>query len=174
MTDLLLDYDPNDTGEIRRIPGEDRTVIIRTDTGEATQRIDPRLIQAPSFDAVPRRTIEVDDTVVYRLPPTVGIVPDLAAAQPIAPLERVAGAEDTAVHTILGSLAGARAGIDGELTNPSGPSTPPPPPPPTGPAKFGRYVGKHRKAVEGTSWWPLAVFVAGAAIAVSGVLLVVW
>jgi hypothetical protein len=81
MTDLLLDYDPNDTGEIPRLPGEIR---IRIDTGEATQRIDPRLIKAPSFDAIPRKVYDLDDTVVYHRdavvyhrPPTIEVVPDL-------------------------------------------------------------------------------------------------
>lgn len=94
MTDTLLDYDPNDTGEIPPPVGETR---IRIDTGEATQRIDPRLIKAPSFDAVPRKTFDIDDTVVYRrdtvvyhLPPTVEVVPDLLEGpqKPPPPLPR--------------------------------------------------------------------------------------
>jgi len=118
MTDLLLDYDPNDTGEVARLPGEETVRIPgehrrRIETGEPTQRIDPRLIKAPSFEAVPRPVFEIDDTVVYHLPPTIGIVPDLASAQPISPPERVAGADDTVVQTLLQGL-GADLPEDGD------------------------------------------------------------
>jgi hypothetical protein len=37
MTDLLLH--PDDSGEVNRLPGEDRTVIIRFDTGEKTKNL---------------------------------------------------------------------------------------------------------------------------------------
>jgi hypothetical protein len=39
MTTKLLDYDPNDSGGITRLPGEDRTVIIRFDGGEPTKNL---------------------------------------------------------------------------------------------------------------------------------------
>jgi len=109
MTDLLLDYDPNDTGEVNRLPGEHRT---RIDLGEPTQRIDPRLIDAPSFDAVPRKTFDLDDTVVYHRdavvydqPPTVGIVRDLEGPQkPPPPLPKPkADLSETGVN-IFGGL----------------------------------------------------------------------
>jgi hypothetical protein len=118
MTDLLLDYDPNDTGEVNRLPGETR---IRIDLGEPTQRIDPRLISAPSFDAVPRKVYDLDDTVVY-LPQTIGVVPDT---------ERL-------------SLLGSVAGVDGEL-RPAAPGPKPGPLPPTPPpAPKPGYAGRHR------------------------------
>src|SRR5690242_5816709 len=81
MTDTLLR--PDDSGEC-------------VDLGEKTQRIDPRLIKAPSFDAIPRKTFDIDDTVIYRRdtvvydqPPTVGIIRDLAGPQkPPPPLPK--------------------------------------------------------------------------------------
>lgn len=78
---------------------------------------------------------------------------DAGFAQPIAPLERV---------------------ITGELSGPQIPPTPdpvPPPPPPT-PAKRSRtgYVGRHRQAVQGTSWWPLVGYVVAGVLIVLGLL----
>lgn len=156
MTDTLLS--PEDTGEIRRPVGETRT---RIDTGEATQRIDPRLIKAPSFDAIPRKVFDLDDTVIYN-PQTIGVVGlddkphpkppfplppnpkyDMAAAQPVAPWERVV---DTARLSLLGSVAG----VDGELRG-GWVSLPPEWPEPS-------YVGRHRDprdrhAIPGEKQW---------------------
>lgn len=200
---MTITTDTADTGEIptaeptrdltepaRRIPGETLTRI-HIDTGEKTQRIDPRLIHAPSFDAVPRKVIDLDDTVTYRLPETIGIVGQ-AAAQPIAPWERVAGLDDTAAYGILHSLAGARADLAGELEGPQSPPTPLPPIPPTPPKG---YEGRHRHpgdvhAEPGalptfadlariaeparserwvSAWWGLAIAVAVSAGIVAGV-----
>lgn len=179
MTDILTRH-PDDSDEFPLGIGEKRIVILRRDTGEPTQRIDPRLIHAPSFDAIPRKVFDIDDTVIY-MPETIGVV-DQAAAQPIAPLERVAGAEDTAVHSILDSLAGARAGIDGEL---EGPQKPPPPlPKPKAyvvPGKY-RYAGRHRQDADRrlSPWWGLVIAVgfglamwAGAYLAGQAVLAVI-
>ena len=100
MTDLLLDYDPNDTGEVNRLPGEHRT---RIDLGEPTQRIDPRLIDAPSFDAVPRKTFDLDDTVVYH-PETIGFVDLEGPQKPPPPLPKPkADLSETGVN-IFGGL----------------------------------------------------------------------
>lgn len=170
MTDILT-RDPNDSDEFPLGIGEQRTVILRRDTGEKTQLIDPRLIKAPSFDAIPRKVIEIDDTVTFRIPETIGCVDlegpqpkpkpiprpsvppkyDMADAQPIAPWERVAGADDTQVHSILDSLAGVRADVDGELTGPQIPPTPDPvpPPPPPAPGRSPKgYVGRHRHPLD--------------------------
>ena len=102
---------PDDSGEVTRLPGEETVRIVgeiqtrmRIDTGEPTQRIDPRLIKAPSFDAIPRKTFDIDDTVVYRRdtvvydqPPTVGIVRDLAGPQsPPPPLPKPPSKADPA------------------------------------------------------------------------------
>lgn len=156
MTDILT-LDPNDSGEIRRLVGEERTVIIRTDPGEETQNLGQYFRPDVPFDAIPRRVFEIDDTVVYRLPPTIGIVADLAGpqspppplppipppteynmadAQPLWPLERVAGAAETQVQTLWYSMT---ATVDGEL-RPDG------------------YVGRHRDpqdriAVQGEAAW---------------------
>jgi hypothetical protein len=162
MTDVLLDYDPNDSGEVARLPGEETVRIVgethtRIDLGEATQRIDPRIVAAPSFDAIPRKVFDLDDTVIY-MPATIGLAgpqspppplppppppTSLYDAQPISPWERVA---DTAQLTLLGSMAG----LDGELNPPPPPGPdplPPPPPPapkPPAPKPKPRYAGRHR------------------------------
>jgi len=117
MTDLI---DRADSGEIPPPPGEHR---IRIDLGEKTQLIDPRLIKAPSFDAIPRKVIDIDDTVAYQLPPTVGIIPDLA------------GDPETERLTVLGSLAGVTARIDGEFEGPQKPVPVPKPPRPSAPGR---------------------------------------
>lgn len=192
MTDTLLDYDPNDTGDIPTGRIDDlsteptRDLRAYRDLGEPTQRINPilrgdspfpsplrhnntvpdSLVTGHGYDpeANPGPIIEMDNTVTFH-------VPDQAAAQPIAPLERVA--DETAVHSILDSLAGARAGLDGELEGPQKPPPPLPKPPSQAvPGKGRRYAGRHRKAVQGTSWWPLIGFVVGAAVALSGLLVV--
>jgi hypothetical protein len=145
MTDTLIDYDPNDSGEVARLPGEHRT---RIDLGEATQNLNPYLVPSGPFpiplrysDAVPDSlvtghgydpeahpgpVVDMVDTVTFPPPP-------LYDAQPIAPWERVA---DTAQLSLLGSVAG----IDGELNPPPPGPDPLPPPPPPKP----RYVGRHR------------------------------
>lgn len=119
MTDLIT-RDPNDTGEIPRLHGETR---IRIDVGEATQNLGEYVMTTPSFDAIPRRVIEIDETVEIRIPQTIGLAGpqtpppplpkppskyDMAAAQPIAPWERI-------VDTERLSLLGSMAGIDGDL-----------------------------------------------------------
>lgn len=143
MTDILT-RDPNDSDEFPLGIGEERTVILRRDTGEATQRINPRIIDAPSFDAIPRRIVDIDDTVIY-MPETIGCV-DLEGPQPKPtkplppqPKPQYAGADETQVHTILDSLDGGHAELDGWL-RPDG------------------YVGRHRDpldriAVQGEAAW---------------------
>ncbi len=152
MTDILT-RDPNDSDEFPLGVGEERTVIIRRDTGEATQRIDPRLIKAPSFDAIPRRIIDIDETVIYRIPETIGIV-------------------DTDRLTILDSLAGSYADMDGELQGPQPKPTQPLPPNPR-PAAPGRASftvrgmvrqGRHRKPAPAWTRWAIGV----------GTLLAIW
>lgn len=131
MTDLIT-RGPNDTGDIPLGIGEQRTVILRTTPGETTQNL-----AGWDADLPPFRRPEHDETREMHLiaapyglshprdlagpqnpPPPLPPTPpaptkyDMAAAQPLWPLERVAGADDTAVHTILGSLT---ATIDGEL-----------------------------------------------------------
>jgi hypothetical protein len=116
MTDTLLK--PDDTGDIPRPIGETR---IRIAPGELTENLAEYVMTAPSFDAIPRRVIEIDDTVQFRIPETIGVVDcldgnpqpkptkplppppkyDMAAAQPVAPWGRVA---DTEQLTVLGSL----------------------------------------------------------------------
>jgi len=120
MTDTLIDR--ADSGEIPKMPGEHR---IRIDLGEPTQRIDPRLIKAPSFDAIPRKVFDLDDTVTY-LPQTIGVVPD----------------PETERLSLLGSVAG----VDGDL-RPAAPGpfpTPLPPNPPPAPQPKPSYAGRHR------------------------------
>jgi len=158
MTDTLLDYDPNDSGEISRPVGEKLTVILRRDTtGETTQNLGQYFRPDVPFDAIPRRIVDLDDTVTFhspmnvatgltgpQIPPTPDPVPpppppqpkyNMADAQPIAPLERVAGAAETARLSLLGTVAG----LDGDL-RPDG------------------YVGRHRDpldryAVQGEAAW---------------------
>lgn len=183
MTDILLD--PSDTGEIPRPIGETTHHITAADRqriiGETTQNLGHEIAGLP-----PRRrpdaTGELPALIDVPIGMTIGTdgMLDLAAAQPIAPWERVA---DTERLSILGTLTGPQAPPTPDppppppppsaLTSPSGPATPPKPPRPAAPGKGRRYVGRHRKAVEGTSWWPLAAFVAGAAIALSSLLAVV-
>jgi hypothetical protein len=181
MTGTLLDYDPNDTGDIptgdipRQI-GEERIVIRRDTTGEDTRNLSHEIAglpprRRPAADETARmrliepalglnhhdmsRVIEIDDTVTY-MPATIGLagpqdpppplppaprpsVPpqyDMAAAQPLWPLERVAGAAETQTQTILHSLT---ATVDGELA-PAG------------------YLGRHRDpqdriAIQGEAAW---------------------
>jgi len=71
MTDLAT-RDPNDTGDIPRPIGEECIVIRRTDLGEATQNLGEYVMLAPSFNAIPRRVIDIDDTVTY-MPATIGL-----------------------------------------------------------------------------------------------------
>jgi hypothetical protein len=143
MTDVII-RDPNDTGDIPRPIGEDRTVILRTDLGEATQNLGEYVMTTPSFDAIPRRIIEIDDTVTFRIPETIGVV-------------------DTGRLTILDSLAGSYADMDGEL---QGPQKPPPPLPKPRPAAPGRASftvrgmvrqGRHRKPAPAWTRWAIGV-----------------
>lgn len=139
MTDILLD--PNDTGEIPRYDslGDDPTRNLREERDAilaATGRLrhhDPvptSLVTGHGYDPEAHHgpVIEMDETVLFHAPndlagpqnppPPLPPVPptqpkyDMAAAQPLWPLERVAGAEETQVHTILHSLT---ATVDGEL-----------------------------------------------------------
>jgi hypothetical protein len=147
MTDLI---DRADSGEIPPLPGEYR---MRIDLGEKTQRIDPRLIKAPSFDAIPRKVIEIDETVYFHIPETIGVVPD----------------PETEQLTVLGSLT---ADITGEF-HPSAPGPQPgplPPDPQPAPDPQPGYAGRHRLSWGGrvrrlSPWWALAgVVVFGLAI----------
>ncbi len=131
--------DSADSGEVTRLAAEERTVIMRTDPGEATQNLGRYHVDAPSFEAIPRKVFDLDDTVTY-MPETIG----LAAAQPIAPWDRVLDPE-TQHLTLLDSMAG----IDGEL-RPAAPGPRPGPlPPDPKPAPAPKYVGRHRR----TSWF---------------------
>jgi hypothetical protein len=112
MTDTLIDH--ADSGDIHRTPGETR---MRIDTGEATQRIDPRLIKAPSYEAIPRRVIDIDDTVRFALPKSINL-----------------------------DLDELRATVDGEL-RPAAPGPRPTPPLPKPPAKADKHVLRLRKSV---------------------------
>jgi len=105
MTDVMLD--PNDSGEVARLRGETR---MRIDLGEATVRIDPRLIKAPSFDAIPRKTFDIDDTVIY-MPETIGLA---GPQSPPPPLPKPPS-KSYDPETVTISLLGAVAGMDGEL-----------------------------------------------------------
>jgi hypothetical protein len=139
MTDLLLH--PDDSGEVTRLPGEETVRIVGEtqtrmwiDTGEKTQRIDPRIVDAPSFDAIPRKVFDIDDTVIYRRdavvydqPPTFAVVSD----------------PETEQLTVLGSLT---ADITGEF-HPSAPGPQPgplPPDPQPAPDPQPGYAGRHR------------------------------
>jgi hypothetical protein len=124
MTDTLLDYDPNDSGGITRLPGETRIRIDTADlhsdeTGERTQNLGRYAIHASVVGAIPRKVIDLDDTVTFHIPETIGVV------------------ADTQTLTLLGSLT---ATPGGELRpaapgpRPTGPL--PPTPPPTPPSKY--------------------------------------
>ena len=179
---MTVTTDRADSGEIPRIddlgtePTEDlRHHMHRRDTtGEATENLGRYLRDAPSFEAIPRRIIDLDDTVTY-MPATIGVVDQGA-------WERV-GAADTAVHTILDSLAGARAGLDGELEGPQKPVPAPTPPPgpklrrsvpvaamvdrePPGWRRRAFHKGKRRKPEpRRVSPWVALAFVVGAGLA---------
>jgi hypothetical protein len=147
--------DRADSGEIPRPVGETRRSI---DVGEATQNLGEYLQTSPSFDAIPRKVIDLDDTVIFRgsrviglgdlddkphpKPPPLPKPPkDMADAQPVAPWERVAATERL-------SLLGSVAGLDGDLR----PAVPPKPAPPKPkPAPRSSYVGRHR--APSTSMW---------------------
>lgn len=119
MTDTVLDYDPNDTGEI---PGEETVRILgetrmRIDTGEKTQRIEPdtikMIVEAPSFTAIPRRVIELDDTVKFSTSRVIGLA-DLEGPQkppPPLPKPKYDDPAETGVNILRGRL-------DGELPEP--------------------------------------------------------
>jgi hypothetical protein len=107
MTDTLLS--PDDTGEIPQPVGETR---IRIDTGEKTQIIDPRLIKAPSFDAIPRRVFEMDDTVIY-MPETIGLAGPQSPPPPLPPVPPAPPQYDMDTERL--SLLGTVAGLDGDL-----------------------------------------------------------
>lgn len=77
----------------RRLLADDPTNVIRPYQGNW------RPMRRPDVDE------ELWTTARTYVPATIGDL-DMAAAQPIAPLERVAGAEETAVVTLLGALGG--------------------------------------------------------------------
>jgi hypothetical protein len=112
MTDTLIDH--ADSGEIPRLPGETR---MRIDTGDATVRIDPRLINAPSYEAIPRRVIEIDDTVQFRIPETIGVVDFDGPQKPPPPLPKPKDLAETEQITLLTSL-GADLPEDGDAFRP--------------------------------------------------------
>lgn len=96
MTNTLLDYDPNDSGGITRLPGEDRTVIIRIDTGgEETKNL------RAERDAILAATgrMRYGDVVPESLVTGHGYDPE-AHSGPIFDLV------DTATFHITGDLAG--------------------------------------------------------------------
>jgi hypothetical protein len=149
MTDTLLDYDPNDSGGITRLPGEDRTVIIRFDTGEQTKNlreerdailaatgrmrygnvVPQSLVTGHGYDpeAHPGPIVDLVDTVTFHIPETIGVV------------------ADTQHLTLLGSPT---ATVDGDL-RPAAPGPfPVPLPPNPPPAPKPGYVGRHRDPLD--------------------------
>ena len=152
MTDLLS---PEDTGEIPTFDtlGTEATRDLREHrrdtTGEHTRNLAEYVINAPSFDAIPRKVFDLDDTVTY-MPQTIGIVglddkphpkpPTLPKPPKVADWERLVDTE--------GRLElGATATVDGEmvpLPRPIPPTVPVPPAPPKP-----SYRGRHRLTVAG-------------------------
>lgn len=154
----ILTRNPNDSDEFPLGIGEERTVILRRDTtGEATRNLAPEIAGLPprrrpaatgaypALVAMPlgmnhhdmTRVIEIDETVIYRLP-------------------RVVDPETERL-----SLLGTVAGIDGDL-RPAAPGPRPgplPPNPPPAPKPSG-YAGRRRDpqdriAVAGQRQWEL-------------------
>jgi len=159
MTDLLLH--PDDSGEVARLPGETARLITAAERnrllGEQTENLGQYFRPDAPFGYL-RKTIELDDTVFFHIPETIGIVPDLTQTDQL---------------TILGSLADAYVGLDGEL---EGPQSPPPPPPkpklrrsvplaamvdrePPGTWGRMRHRGKRRRARRVSPWLMLAAVV---------------
>jgi hypothetical protein len=143
MTDLMT-TDHADSGEIpcvaelRRVNvGETR---MRIDTGEKTQRIDPRILDAPSYEAIPRRVIEIDDTVQFRIPETIGVVdfdgpqkppPPLPKPKDLAETEQIRQAYDAkhvtrreAIDELMAIMQVTEVGAGVLLDDPWMPSTP--------------------------------------------------
>ena len=168
MTDLLS---PEDTGEIPMIDtlGTEATRDLREHrrdtTGEHTRNLAEYVINAPSFDAIPRKVFDLDDTVTY-MPQTIGIVGLEGPQKPPPPLPKpprpatpptslltAAGEQDVAdweriVETDrLSILESLTATVDGEmvpLPRPIPPTVPVPPAPPKP-----SYRGRHRLTVAG-------------------------
>jgi hypothetical protein len=139
MTDTIA-IDRADSGEIPRLViGEQRTIIMRRDTGEATQNLSPYLIPSGPFpiplrhnDAIPESLVtghgydpeahpgpivDLVDTVTFGLAgPQSPPPPQPPAPRPSVPPQY--GADETQVQTILHSLT---ATVDGELA----PAVPP-------------------------------------------------
>jgi hypothetical protein len=107
MTDTLLS--PDDTGEIPQPVGETR---IRIDTGEQTRNLAEYVITAPSFDAIPRRVFEMDDTVIY-MPETIGLAGPQSPPPPLPPVPPAPPQYDMDTERL--SLLGTVAGLDGDL-----------------------------------------------------------
>lgn len=184
MTDVI------DSGDIPRIDdlGTEPTTDLRhyatrrDTTDEHTQNIGPYAeFSHPIRRPAAGQIVDIDETVIY-LPQSIGVV-DTSA------FERVADPAETAVHTILDSLAGARAGLDG-CVDLEGPQKPPPPLPkpklrrsvpvaamvdrqPPGVFKRVRHKGKRRKPETRrvSPWWGVAIAV-GFGLAVYAGLLV--
>jgi hypothetical protein len=129
MTDTLLDYDPNDTGDIPRPIGETARIITADDRerliGENTENLgqylrpDAPFMTTVRFAAGDRIGRETTDY------PTIGILPDPGSGQPtlVYGMGRTIDMEETVVHGIRYSLAG--------------PQSPPPPlPRPSVPPKY--------------------------------------
>lgn len=146
MTDLLLH--PDDSGEVARLVGETARLITPAERerliGERTENLGQYARPDAPFGYL-RKTVDLDDTVIYRLPETIGVV-------------------DTAELSIVDSLAGARAGLDG-CVDLEGPQSPPPPLPPVPPAPRPstaarmRYRGAHHHPRRLSPWVGLAVAV---------------
>src|SRR3954468_19322142 len=112
MTDTLLK--PDDTGDIPRPIGETR---IRIAPGELTENLAEYVMTAPSFDAIPRRVIEIAATVQFRIPETIGVVDFDGPQKPPPPLPKPKDLAETEQITLLTSLA---AGLpeDGDAFRP--------------------------------------------------------
>jgi hypothetical protein len=115
MTDTLLDYDPNDTGDIPRPIGETARIITADDRerliGENTENLgqylrpDAPFMTTVRFAAGDRIGRETTDY------PTIGILPDPGSGQPtlVYGMGRTIDMEETVVHGIRYSLAGPQS-----------------------------------------------------------------
>lgn len=110
MTDVLLH--PDDSGEVTRLPGETARIITGAERerliGEATQNLGQYARPDAPFGYL-RKTFDIDDTVTFHIPETIGIIPD--------------------PETVTLSLLGSVAGMDGDL-RPAAPGPFPVPLPP--------------------------------------------
>lgn len=159
MTDLLT-TDHADSGEIPAYDTlgieatRDLRMHRRDTTGEATENLNKYLRGDAPFPPL-RKVIEIDDTVAFRMPETIGVVDLEGPQKPPPPLPKPKYDPETAVLSLLGSVAG----VDGELRMAPLPRPIPDgmPPRPTPPKPSG-YEGRHRDpqdrhAIPGEGQW---------------------